>query len=121
MVASANSFLSEPKKAAYNAAKAGVLGLVRTAALEGAALGIRVNAVAPGWMRTPMAEKQLDELAARPGMDHASAVKQLLARQPSGRFVELEEVAAVALFLASEAAAGVNGACIPVDHGYIAG
>lgn len=121
VIASGNSFVGEPNKVAYNAAKAGTLGLIRTAALEGAPIGIRVNGLAPGWMRTPMAQRQLDDLAARPSMNSESAAAQLLARQPSGRFVELHEVAAVAVFLASTAAAGINGACIPVDHGYIAG
>lgn len=121
VVASANAFLAEPGKVAYNAAKAGTLGLIRTAALEGAPVGVRVNGIAPGWMRTPMAEGQLDELASQPGMDRLRAAAQLLARQPSGRFVELEEVAAVAVFLATDAAVGINGACIPVDHGYVAG
>lgn len=121
VIASANTFLAEPNKVAYNSAKAGTLGLIRTAALEGSPVGIRVNGIAPGWMRTPMAERQLAELSAEPGMDEESAAAELLARQPSGRFVELEEVAAVAVFLASDAAAGVNGACIPVDHGYTCG
>lgn len=119
VVSSTSGVAAEPRKAGYVSAKAGVLGLVRAAAVEGGALGIAVNAVAPGWMRTPMAERQLAEVIAS-GLDEEAALEQFLARQPIRRFVETEEVAAVVRFLASGAASGVTGVCLPVDLGLLA-
>lgn len=119
VVSSTSGIAAEPRKAGYVAAKAGVLGLVRTAAIEGGPLGIAVNAVAPGWMRTPMAERQLAALIAE-GLPEDEALERFLARQPVRRFVETEEVAAAVRFLASGAASGVTGACLPVDLGLLA-
>src|SRR3954447_23850935 len=93
VISSTSGMRAEPDKTAYCAAKAGVLGLVRSAALEGGSCGVRVNAIAPGWMRTEMALSQLAALAERDGVDEATAVERLLVQQPVKRFVELTEVA----------------------------
>jgi 3-hydroxybutyrate dehydrogenase len=121
VISSTSGIRAEPEKSAYCAAKAGVLGLVRSAALDGVAVGVRVNAIAPGWMRTEMALAQLRTLAEAHGGDEAAALELLLAQQPAKRFVELEEVAAAALFLASDAASAITGVTLPVDLGLTAG
>ena len=120
VVSSTSGIAADPAKSAYVAAKAGVLGLVRTAALEGAVHGVAVNAVAPGWMGTAMAEQQVHDLAARHQVSYEEALGLMLDRQPVARFVETREVAEVISFLAGPGASGINGACIPVDLGLLA-
>ena len=121
VISSTSAVAAEPSKAAYVSAKAGVAGLVRAAALDGAIDGIRVNAVAPGWMRTPMAEAQVAELARDRGIPESNAMRLLLDRQPLGRFVELSEVADAVMFLASDRASAITGILLPVDGGLLAG
>jgi 3-hydroxybutyrate dehydrogenase len=121
VIASTSALRASPGKPAYCAAKAGVLGLVRSAALEGAAVGIRVNAIAPGWMRTEMALGQLRRLADHHGIGEGAALALLLQDQPVKRFVELDEVAEAALFLAADAASAITGVTLPVDLGLLAG
>lgn len=121
VISSTSALRSEPNKTAYCAAKAGVLGLVRAAALEGGPYGVRVNAVAPGWMRTEMALRQVREIANRDNVDEAEATERLLVQQPVKRFVELSEVANAVLFLAGDGASAITGACLPVDLGLLAG
>jgi 3-hydroxybutyrate dehydrogenase len=121
VISSTSGMRAEPLKSAYCAAKAGLLGLVRSAALEGGEVGVRVNAIAPGWMRTEMALTQVRELARRHGVDEAEATEMLLVQQPVKRFVELEEVAEAALFLAGDAASAITGVTLPVDLGLMAG
>ncbi|MER9071100.1 SDR family oxidoreductase [Mesorhizobium sp. M0902] len=117
VTASPLSWSGAPHKAAYTAAKHGVMGLVRTAALEGAKLGITANAVAPGWMDTGLMRGQLDAQAARRGKSVEEVVELFRADQPADRFVEVSEVAAVIGFLAGPGASAVSGTCIPVDLG----
>lgn len=117
VTASTSSFVAEPFKAAYIAAKHGVLGLVRAAALEGAPVGITVNAVAPSWMRTPLVERQLAEQMRLRGLGREETIAQLVERHPVKRFVEPDEVAGAIAFLLGPDASGINGACIPVDVG----
>lgn len=119
VISSTSGFAAEPSKAAYIAAKTGVLGLVRAAAIDAAAAGIRINAVAPGWMRTPMAEGQIVS-AMQAGLSENEALERLMARQPVKRFVEPDEVAAAVAFLASDAASGITGTCLAVDLGLLA-
>lgn len=121
MISSASAFVSDPLKAPYCAAKSGLLGLMRTAALEGGADGIRVNAVAPGWMETPMALSQVREAMERDGTSEEEVLADLLQRQPIKRFVSTEEVAAAVRFLAADSASGITGTCVNVDLGLLAG
>lgn len=114
VTASTSSFVGGMGKAAYTAAKHGVLGLVRVAALEGAPHGLTVNAVAPGWMDTAMMRDQLDVQAATMGVSTAEVVARFRASQPARRFVDVREVAATIGFLVSPTASGVNGVCVPV-------
>ncbi|NPC58178.1 SDR family NAD(P)-dependent oxidoreductase [Caenimonas soli] len=114
VTASTASFGGAREKAAYTAAKHGVLGLVRTAALEGAPYGLTVNAVAPGWLDTAMMRGQLEVQAATMGVNTDEVLARFRAAQPSNRFVDVREVAATVGFLASPLASGVNGACVPV-------
>ncbi|MCC8946650.1 SDR family oxidoreductase [Bradyrhizobium sp. Arg62] len=114
VTASTSSFGGAPGKAAYTAAKHGVLGLVRVAALEGAEHGLTVNAVAPGWMDTGMMRDQLEVQAATMGVSTDEVVTRFRAAQPAKRFVDVREVAATIGFLASPAASGVNGVCVPI-------
>jgi len=120
VTASTSSFVAEPYKAAYVAAKHAVLGLVKVTALEGAALGLTANAVAPSWMRTPLVEGQLEERMRLYGTTRDEAIAAIVVDHPVKRFVEPGEVADVLAFLASPAASGVNGACVPVDLGALA-
>ncbi|MET4121942.1 3-hydroxybutyrate dehydrogenase [Bradyrhizobium sp. JR1.5] len=114
VTASTSSFLGAPGKAAYTAAKHGVLGLVRVAALEGSLHGLTVNAVAPGWMDTGMMRSQLEIQAASMGVSIDEVIARFRAAQPAKRFVEVREVAATVGFLASPEASGVNGVCVPI-------
>ncbi len=117
VTASGCSFVGEAYKAAYVAAKHAVNGLVKVAALEGTARGIRANAVAPGWMMTGMVESQLAAQMTLHSASREEVLARMAADMPGGRFVETAEVARVVAFLASPASSGINGTCLPVDLG----
>lgn len=119
--ASAHALVASPYKSAYVAAKHGIAGLTKTVALEVAEQGITVNAVAPGYVWTPLVEKQVGDTARARGITEEQ-VKQdvMLKAQPTKKFVTVEQVAAAAVFLASEAAASITGTTLPVDGGWVA-
>lgn len=117
VTASVASYGGARQKVAYCAAKHGVLGVVRTAALEGGAHGLTVNAVAPGWMDTPLMRGQLEAQAKNRGMSTDEVVAAFRASQPGNRFVDVREVAATIGFLASPSASGISGECITIDLG----
>jgi len=117
---SAHSLTASPFKAAYVAAKHGLAGLTKTVALELAQHGVTANAISPGFVWTPLVEKQIPDLAKSQGISLEEAKAQVLSRQPSGQFVTVEQVAALALFLASEAAASITGANYSIDGGWTA-
>jgi 3-hydroxybutyrate dehydrogenase len=117
VTASGSSYIAEKYKAAYVAAKHGVLGLVKVGALEGGPVGLTVNAVAPGWMRTPMVEDQLADQMRLHNRTREEVIASFVTRHPVDRFVETDEVAQAVAFLASDRASGINGVCLPVDLG----
>jgi 3-hydroxybutyrate dehydrogenase len=120
-VASAHGLVASPFKSAYVAAKHGVLGLTKTVALEVAESGITCNAVCPGYVRTPLVEGQIKDQAKAHGMSEEEVVRHvILASQPNKRFVEVQQLAEVVLFLCSEAASSITGASLPVDGGWTA-
>jgi 3-hydroxybutyrate dehydrogenase len=121
VIASTSGFAAESGKSAYVAAKHGVLGLVKVAALEGAPYGLTANAVAPSWMRTPLVERQLTALMERDGSSRDEVLRGLVGGHAVPRFVEPVEVAAATAFLAGAGASGITGACLPVDLGALAG
>ena len=117
-VASAHALVASPFKSAYVAAKHGIAGLTKTVALEAAEHRITVNAVCPGYVLTPLVEKQIPDTARARGITEARVIKDvLLAAQPTKQFVTVTEVAALTLFLASDEAASITGAILPVDGG----
>lgn len=118
--ASTSSFHAEPFKVAYNAAKHGLLGLIKSAAVEGGRYGLTANAVAPSWMRTPMVERQLAEQMRLRNASRESVLNDFLGHQPVKRFIDTEEVAAAVGFLTSAEASAITGACLPVDLGALA-
>ncbi len=120
VIASVSSFVAEPFKAAYAAAKHGVLGLVKVAALEGGRHGLCVNAVAPGLMMTPMIQNQLEEQERLTGKKRSEVLEDWVSRQAVKRPVETSEVARMVAFLASDDSSGITGTCIPVDLGLLA-
>ena len=120
-VASAHALVGSPYKAAYVAAKHGMLGLTKVTALETAGDGITCNAICPGYVRTPLVEKQIDDQAMVHGISRDKVVSDvLLQNQPNKRFVEVAELAALALFLCTDNGASVTGAALPMDGGWTA-
>ena len=120
-MASAHGLVASPFKAAYVAAKHGVIGLTKVTALEGAESGITCNAICPGYVWTPLVEKQIGDQAAAHGVTREAVVRDvLLAQQPNKRFATVEEMGALAIFLCSDAAASITGTSLPVDGGWTA-
>ena len=120
-IASAHALVASPYKSAYVAAKHGIAGLTKTVALEVAESGITMNAICPGYVWTPLVQKQIPDTAKARGISEEEVIKNvLLAAQPTKRFVQIEEVAAFAAFLASDAAASITGAVLPIDGGWTA-
>jgi 3-hydroxybutyrate dehydrogenase len=119
--ASAHSLVASPFKAAYVTAKHGLVGLTKTVALEVATLGITANCISPGYVWTPLVEKQIPDTMKARGLTKEQ-VKQdvLLAAQPTKQFVTVEQVAALALYLCSDAAAQITGANLSIDGGWTA-
>jgi 3-hydroxybutyrate dehydrogenase len=120
-VASAHALVASPYKAAYVAAKHGMLGLTKVTALETAEDGITCNAICPGYVRTPLVEKQIDDTARAHDIARDKVIGDvLLKNQPNRRFVEVTELAALALFLCTDNGASVTGAALPMDGGWTA-
>ena len=120
-IASTHGLVASPFKGAYVAAKHGLVGFTKTIALETAENGITVNAICPGYVLTPLVEKQIPDTAKARGISE-EAVKRdvLLAAQPTRKFVTVEELAALAVFLTTDAAASITGTALPVDGGWTA-
>jgi len=120
-IASAHGFVASPFKSAYVAAKHGILGLTKTVALETAEHGITVNAVCPGYVLTPLVQKQIPETAKARGITEEQVIRDVLLRaQPTKQFVTTEQVAALTMFLCSQAAASITGAGLPIEGGWTA-
>ncbi|MDX3926965.1 MAG: 3-hydroxybutyrate dehydrogenase [Shinella sp.] len=120
-IASAHGLVASPFKSAYVAAKHGIMGLTKTAALELAQTGITVNSICPGYVLTPLVERQIPDTAKARGITEQQVVEEvILAAQPTKRFVSVEEVAALALYLASDEARSVTGTHVSIDGGWTA-
>lgn len=118
---SAHGLVASPFKSAYVAAKHGLVGLTKSVALEVAETGITCNAICPGYVRTPLVEGQIEAQAKAHNLPHDRVIREvILAAQPTKRFIEIEEVAALALFLCGESARSITGAALPIDGGWTA-
>ncbi|MGY6271256.1 3-hydroxybutyrate dehydrogenase [Achromobacter denitrificans] len=117
-MASISGMRGRAGKTGYNATKHGLIGLTKSVALETAKTAITCNAICPGWVHTPLVQKQIDALAERDGLDNAAATDRLLGlRQPSGKFVTLEQIAGLCEFLCSPDADEVRGVAWAMDGG----
>lgn len=120
-VASAHGLTASPFKSAYVAAKHGVVGLVKTVALEVAGQGITANAICPGYVLTPLVEAQIPDQMKVHNMDRETVIREvMLERQPSRQFATVEEIGGTTVFLCSAAAAQITGTTISVDGGWTA-
>jgi len=120
-IASTHGLVGSAQKSAYVAAKHGIVGLTKVTALETAQTGVTCNAICPGWVLTPLVQKQVDARAAQGGLSNDEAKKSLLAeKQPSGDFVTPEQLGGLAVFLCSAAASQVRGAAWNMDGGWVA-
>ncbi len=119
--ASAHAFVASPFKSAYVAAKHGIAGLTKTVALEVATKGITVNAIAPGYVWTPLVEKQIPDTMKARNMTKEQVMNDvLLTAQPTKEFVTVEQVAALAVFLCTDSAKSITGTTLPIDGGWTA-
>ncbi|KQP94729.1 MULTISPECIES: 3-hydroxybutyrate dehydrogenase [unclassified Methylobacterium] len=119
--ASAHSMVASPYKSAYVAAKHGLVGLTKTAALELATHGITVNCISPGYVWTPLVESQIPDTMKARGMTEDEVINEVLLKaQPTKAFVTIDQVAALAVFLASDAASQITGANMAMDGGWTA-
>ena len=119
--ASAHSLVASPFKAAYVAAKHGIAGLTKTIALELATFGVTVNCISPGYVWTPLVEKQIPDTMRARGLTREQVINDVvLAAQPTKQFVTVEQVAALAVYLCSDAAAQITGANLSIDGGWTA-
>jgi 3-hydroxybutyrate dehydrogenase len=120
-VASAHGLVASPFKSAYVTAKHGLVGFTKTVALETAEFGITVNAICPGYVLTPLVEKQIPETAEARGITEEEVKRDvLLAAQWTKKFVTVEQLGGTALFLCSDAAENITGVALPVDGGWTA-
>jgi 3-hydroxybutyrate dehydrogenase len=120
-IASAHGLVASPFKSAYVAAKHGIVGFTKSLALEVAELRITANAICPGYVYTPIVEKQIDDQARVHNVPRDRVVKEvILAPQPTKEFIRIEDIAAMALYLTSDAAAQINGTAISIDGGWTA-
>ena len=120
-IASAHGLIASPFKSAYVAAKHGMIGLTKVVALEGAEFGITANAICPGYVWTPLVEKQIDDQAKSHNIARDAVIRDVfLKNQPTKRFATVEEMGALAVFLCSDGAASITGTALPVDGGWTA-
>lgn len=120
-IGSVHGLIASKHKAAYVAAKHGVVGLSKVVALENAGTGITSNTICPGWVHTPLVQKQIEAMAAEQGISEEAATEKLLIeKQLSKQFATPEQMGELSAFLASEAAAQITGTAIPVDGGWTA-
>ncbi|GAA0230063.1 3-hydroxybutyrate dehydrogenase [Castellaniella daejeonensis] len=120
-IASAHGLVASVNKSAYVAAKHGVVGLTKVTALENAGTGVTCNAICPGWVRTPLVEKQIQALAQQKGIGIEDAARDLLTeKQPSLEFVTPEQLGQAAVFIASDAASQMTGTTLSIDGGWTA-
>jgi 3-hydroxybutyrate dehydrogenase len=120
-IASAHGLVASPYKSAYVAAKHGLVGLTKVTALETAEHGITCNAICPGYVHTPLVEAQIEAQAKAHNVPRETVIRDvLLAQQPNKRFATVEELGALSVFLASDAAASITGIALPVDGGWTA-
>jgi 3-hydroxybutyrate dehydrogenase len=120
-IASAHSLVASPFKSAYVASKHGLVGLTKAVALEVAELGITCNAICPGYVKTPLVEGQIEDQAKTRGISPEEVIRDvILAAQPTKKFVTFDEINALALFLAEDQAASINGAALSIDGGWTA-
>ena len=118
---SAHGLVASPFKSAYVAAKHGQIGLTKSVALELAETGITCNAICPGYVLTPLVQSQIESQAKAHNLPRDRVIKEvILAVQPSKRFVEVEDIAALAVFLCGDAAKSITGSAIPIDGGWTA-
>jgi 3-hydroxybutyrate dehydrogenase len=113
--------VASPNKSAYIAAKHGIVGLTKATAVEVAEQGIRANAICPGFVHTPLVQKQIEDRAREAGVSLEQATRDIiLAPVPTKEFVTVEQIAAAALFLAGDGGAQMNGAAFVLDGGWTA-
>lgn len=120
-IASAHSLVASPYKSAYVAAKHGIVGFTKTVGLEAAKDGVTVNAISPGYVLTPLVEKQIPDTAKARGISEDRVIEDvILAGQPTKEFVKIEEVAETAAFLCSDSAKSITGTNLSIDGGWVA-
>jgi 3-hydroxybutyrate dehydrogenase len=120
-ISSVHGLVASAHKAAYVAAKHGVIGLTKVVALETATTGITCNAICPGWVLTPLVQKQIEDRAKQEGIPVEQAKLELLVeKQPSHEFATPEQIGGLCVFLCSDAAAQITGASLPIDGGWVA-
>jgi 3-hydroxybutyrate dehydrogenase len=120
-IASAHGLIASPNKSAYVAAKHGLVGFTKAVALEAAEHGVTANSICPGFVHTPLVEKQIQDRARELGITPERAARDVILQpQPTKEFVKIEEIASMALYLATPAASSITGAAISIDGGWTA-